>query len=129
MRMIDYGDCETKWARHAYRVARKQHRCDECGRTIAAGEQYKFATGLTDDTVWTAKVCGHCLIAAAWLNENCGGYLYHAIHEDFADHATGNLAMLRIVVGARRRWRSFADPARLLPVPLLPPAMNEHSGH
>jgi hypothetical protein len=127
--MIGYGDSDTKWSRHAHRVARVPHRCGECGRTISPGEQYKFATGLSDDSIWIAKVCQHCLVAAEWLNQNCGGYLYHAIHEDFREHADGNLAMLRIVVGAGRRWRSFADPARLLPVPALPPEMNEHSGH
>lgn len=123
MCMIDNGDDETKWSRHEHRVARKHHRCDECSRTISPGEQYKFATGLSDDSVWTAKVCRHCLVAAEWLSANCSGYLYHAIHEDFAEHAGGNLAMLRIVVGARRQWRSFGDPMRLLPVPGCPGEM------
>jgi hypothetical protein len=44
--------------------------------------------------------------------------------EDFGNHATANIPMLRIVVGARRKWCSFVDPSQLLPVPIDPPDMH-----
>ena len=71
-------------------------------------------------------MCAHCQVAAEWLEENCGGYLLDAVHEDFSEHATGNLPMLRIVVGARRRWKTFGGGG-LMALPVYPPDMKEHT--
>ena len=120
-------DADTRFSRSETRTARKAQRCGECGRIIARGEKYRVAAGLSYGEMWDAKVCVHCDVACSWLRENCNGYLYSAVLEDFGEHATGNMAMLRIVVGARRHWRSFADPECLLPVPKAPPDMNEHT--
>lgn len=49
--------------------------------------------------------------------------MYGSIIDDFAEHATGCVPMLRIAVGARRLWQTFSDPAKLLPVPSDPPDM------
>jgi hypothetical protein len=42
------------------RMARKVHRCGECGRTIEAGETYWYQTGVMDGQASTAKMCRHC---------------------------------------------------------------------
>lgn len=124
MCMFEPGDYQNEWYRSENRKARKEHRCGECGRIIQRGEQYRVAAGKTEGDVWDAKICVHCDVAASWLRENCNGYMYTAVLEDFGEHAEANLPMLRIVVGARRHWKSFADPGRLLPTPVYPPNMN-----
>lgn len=129
MCMADWEYGQSEFYRVSFPVARKDHTCQECGRKIAFGEKYHAAAGKSEGTMWTAKVCVHCQVAAGWLAKNCGGYLYHAIIEDIGNHAEGNISMLRIVVGARRKWRSFADPGRLLPIPSMPPDINENHVH
>jgi len=120
MCLVEGEDNPPKFFRELTPLAHKQHQCGECGRVIRPGERYIRASGKWDDRTSTHKICAHCRIAAEWLNEACGGYLFGAVHEDFAEHATGSFSMLRIVVGSRRRWRSFADPAILMPIPAEP---------
>lgn len=121
--MADDG-CYPEWSRSERRRARKIHMCSECGRVISPGEHYLYAAGKTEGDLWFAKVCDHCGVACDWLLKNCGGFLFHAVLEDFVNHAQGSLPMLRIVVGARRRWASMADGSRLLPIPGYPPNMH-----
>lgn len=40
--------------------ARKEHRCDECRRTIAVGEVYYKLTGVCDGRGFTHKSCRRC---------------------------------------------------------------------
>jgi hypothetical protein len=126
--MIEYAnDFRGVFSSRADPKARKAHRCDECGRDILPGETYRYARGMAYDEFWQAKVCAHCMVAAKWLLTNCRGFLYHGILDDFEEHAEGRFGMLRIKVGARRKWASFADPSRLLPVPPYPRDMIETS--
>lgn len=124
MCLFDAYDHHTEFSWSKIRKAAKDHRCGECARVIHKGEDYQYAAGKTDGLMWEAKVCSHCQVVAGWLRENCGGYLFNAILEDFQEHAEASIPMLRCVVGMRRGWRSFADPARLLPLPACPPNMN-----
>jgi hypothetical protein len=41
-------------------IARKEHRCTECGRRIAAGERYLYTWGIWDGSAWTFKTCPRC---------------------------------------------------------------------
>jgi hypothetical protein len=107
-----------------HRVARKLHICGECGRNIAKGERYRYVSAKSDGRVWTAKTCAHCDVPRQWLETNCNGYIYSSVIEDFGEHAEADVLMLRIVVGARRRWKAFADPSTLLPIPVYPGNMN-----
>ena len=121
--MIDTGDSPTVGWSETFRLARKDHWCGECGRTITAGEHYWYASGVSDHRGFSAKTCEHCHVMSEWLVNNCMGYIYSQQVEDFREHSEACLPMLRIVVGARRKWKSFADPARLLPLPVYPPDM------
>lgn len=107
-----------------FRIARKPHKCEECWREIRRGERYRLASGKMDSRMWSAKTCAHCDIPRQWLEANCDGYLYSQVIGDFMEHAEANMPMLRIVAGARRKWRSFGDPAQLLPIPVYPQDMD-----
>jgi hypothetical protein len=120
--MVDDADPPEFWREKSHH-ARKAHMCEECGRVISPGEVYWYGFGKQNGYTYDSKTCAHCRVLSDWLVRNCNGYLYGAIIDDFQHHAEGSLPMLRIVVGARRRWRSFQDQARLLPIPTDPPDM------
>jgi len=48
----------TTWI-DTWPVARKEHTCSLCWRTIRPGEKYRRGVGI-DGTVWTFKECRHC---------------------------------------------------------------------
>jgi hypothetical protein len=120
--VIDGDGCE--FSRVETRKAKKTHICRECFRVIHPGETYHYASGKSEGRMWSAKTCAHCDVAATWLLENCNGFLFGGVIEDFNDHAEGRMDMLRLTVGSRRKWRSFTDPARLMPIPAMPAAMD-----
>jgi hypothetical protein len=127
--MID--DADGGWVSFdkVHRVARKAHRCDECGRTIEPGETYWPWTGLGEGRFDHGKMCVHCEAAAQWLVEVCNGYLFHGIAQDLREHwdedwSYRNLWLGRAVVGMGRRWRRL--DGSLMPVPdrpVLPDAL------
>lgn len=123
MCMIDNGDRPEFWSEKTIRKSRKDHKCGECGRIIAIGEPYWYGFGKQDGYTYDAKTCQHCRIIANWLRRNCNGFIYSAMVEDFGNHAEGGIDMLRLVVGARRQWRSFNDRNVLLPLPRDPKDM------
>lgn len=41
-------------------VARKEHKCTECGRTINPGEEYEYVFGVWDGAAQTFKTCEEC---------------------------------------------------------------------
>lgn len=47
------------------RRAARDHRCGECGETIAKGAQYTHASGRWDGSMWSAKWCGRCAAVRA----------------------------------------------------------------
>jgi hypothetical protein len=115
-------DCDP-WElfRSTHHVARKEHQCMDCSRTIAKGERYHYATGLGDGRWDVMKLCQHCEAAAEWLVEVCNGYLYGAIGEELEEHWDEDLmfrskALGMAVLGHKRRWRTFRRDG-LMPVP------------
>jgi hypothetical protein len=57
----DFGDCESydfstmKWPK-----ARKEHKCEECGRAIAKGEIYQKFSGKFDGDMYHVETCAQC---------------------------------------------------------------------
>ena len=54
-----------------WRTARKQHKCCECGASIALGEHYHFAKGKWDGEWYEYKTCERCAdlrktLSAVW---------------------------------------------------------------
>lgn len=76
-------------------TARKEHRCDECGRAIQSGERYRKEAMLNEGDFVVYKTCEHCLQVRRWLGVVCRGWVYGAVEEDLLDHVTGDEDYLR----------------------------------
>jgi hypothetical protein len=89
--------------------AKKEHRCTECGRAIAAGEEYEYASGKIDGYFLVHKTCQHCTAARAWLLEACTGYVYTEVGEELIEHwweseTFRSVTLARLIAGMRHRW-------------------------
>lgn len=99
-------------------VARKDHRCDECGRTIHKGERYDYAGGRTYDGMDFYKTCAHCSAASHWLQVVCHGWVFGGRQEDLLDHVIGDEKELRsrpltrLVRWMRADWQDRAGELR-----------------
>lgn len=97
------------------RKARKEHKCDECGRAIHPGERYESTVGKWDGWVDVIKTCPHCLAAREWLATACLTWTYHDVLGELVEHwdeewDLRSMTLGRLIVGMRRRWRDGADP-------------------
>ena len=113
------------WARsrEAKPKARKAHRCNECGRDIQPGEQYRYFAGIhTENGSMVHKCCSHCEVASKWLLEQCNGYIYSAVAADIAEHINeveDGYSLARLWVGMKRKWKRF-DGEGLMGLPRMP---------
>jgi len=74
----------TTFERIENRVAKKQHRCCECRRTIEIGEQYENFAGKWDAEFWCFKTCSDCLsIRKSFF---CNGHEFHSILSRLTSH-------------------------------------------
>ena len=93
-------------ANSVHPIARKPHRCWECGRQIEVGERYRRTGIVEDGTAWTHKACLHCAGVMDTLSKECRGVVYGGVYEDVADHADYDVAWaIPLVEGMRARWR------------------------
>lgn len=66
-----YCDYDSpQWFRERVGVARKAHRCCECGCDIRPGERYEYAVGQWDGDISTFKTCERCLSFRKWMVAN-----------------------------------------------------------
>ena len=120
--MCRIQDCDPwDYFRSGHRVARKDHQCMDCFRTIHKGERYHYATGLADRRWCEMKLCQHCEAAAEWLREVCNGFLYGGIGEELEEHWDEDLtfrskALGMAVLGHKRQWQTFRRDG-LMPIP------------
>jgi len=82
---VDDGVPGLACERHVGR-ARKPYRCEECGRTISAGEAYRRTFLVWEGGAVATKTCRHCAVGQDWLNANCGGYVVGHVAQDIAEH-------------------------------------------
>jgi len=122
MCMIDEADGRLEFYNARMVIARKPHRCGECGREINRGETYHAASGKFEDKVDTYRTCAHCRVAGEWLERECGGHLIGDIEEDIWDHCLEGVYgfdLARLVAGMRRKWQRF-DGRGLMAIPRMP---------
>jgi len=66
------------------RIARKQHKCCECGRVIEPREKYEYVTGKWARERSVYKTCPDCLsVREAFM---CGSYYYTQVWEYVNEH-------------------------------------------
>lgn len=67
-------------------VARKLHRCEECGSAIAAGEAYESAKGIWDGRFDVFKTCARCVALRDHLKAHvrCFCWAHGSLHEDIS---------------------------------------------
>jgi RNase P subunit RPR2 len=56
------------------RTARKTHVCQDCRRTIEAGETYRIQAVKDYGDFWTWRSCLHCTSVARWLFSSAWGF-------------------------------------------------------
>jgi hypothetical protein len=119
--MVD--DCEpNRCSTEVSRRARKDHICNECHRTIKAGEVYRYFSGIDyDRCAFSHKICGHCGVVCDWLAINCNGYVLHGVYEDITEHVEtyNRFDLARLQVGMKRDWAAIRKPG-LMPLPKVP---------
>lgn len=115
---IDGGEMYYPYRVQNVKRARKEHRCDECNRTIAIGESYRYAFGVLDGDANHHHICAHCRVAADWLIDNCSGYLHCGVLEDIQEHVDQYryFGLARLKAGMLRKWRRFGGDG-LMPIP------------
>ncbi len=121
MCMMDDADGMVNVLSEARPLAKREHRCSECGRTIGPGEQYLREAFRWDGEFQSHKTCKHCEVARNWLSAECGGWCYGGVEEDVREHCFGHgygMDLYRLAVGMAWRWRT--PRGRLLPVPADP---------
>lgn len=121
--MCRIDECErVEIFRDKDRRARKEHKCSECYRAIAAGETYRFECGMCEGEFETYRTCSHCMVARGWLLKNCHGWVYSQVIEEIEEHAEEYpkiaLGLRKIMAGARRKWQR--KQGGLMPLPLMP---------
>lgn len=97
------------------RTARKQHKCNECGRAVQPGERYEHVRAKWDGDMATVRTCVRCLSLREWVKAHvpCFCWAHHDMIEDaintaqnYAHEAPGLLfgAYRRRVLIKRAAW-------------------------
>ena len=126
MCMFNDGDGAVTMLSEADPVARKDHKCRECGRVIERGERYHVDRFVWEGKLDAHKTCAHCMVAREWLRQECGGYLFGGVEEDIREHAHNGdypMGVYRLAVGMAWKWRT--PRGRMLPLPAVPMTTHE----
>lgn len=112
--MCNIEDAEAStFHRQVTRIARKEHSCYECGRTIRLGESYSDEAAMWDFTVETMRICPQCVAARGWLSDECGGYVFGTVFEELREHFDqGHKEIGRLVVAMRNDWERVLSADR-----------------
>ena len=57
---VDAGDGYTTTLNEKYPIAKKRHKCGECGRDIVIGERYEYYVGVNEGKLFIQKTCADC---------------------------------------------------------------------
>lgn len=59
-------------------TARKPHRCEECERTIAVGERYRYRFMVYDGYPQSTYTCSHCHEIEQWVSTNLPCFCWYS---------------------------------------------------
>lgn len=112
--MCAVDDCEP-WAvyKDSRPIARKQHRCVECYRTINDGERYFRAEGCIDGQWTTYKLCRHCDALSHFMRVLCNGWPFGGLYEELVEHwreGYVSIPLGRLIVALKLQWHGGSDP-------------------
>lgn len=107
--------------------ARKEHRCNECRRSISVGETYKRVEGRWEGGWSTFRICEHCLKCIkihGQIDADCDCYGLGDFWESFHEHIEGSYStegskFHRLEISANHKWRyrRGSRAGQLMPVP------------
>lgn len=81
------GGESSEFCNQAKKMAARQHKCNECGRTIVAGELYEYISGKWDGVFMVHKTCADCLsMRDAFFCSWCFGLIW----DDLREHVYGS---------------------------------------
>ena len=95
-------------------VARIEHKCQLCWRTIGPGERYNRQRNIGDDGPYVFKACAHChaYVLLTSLTDWCDdGYTA----DDLVEYEPGSIVEARWRAQHRRKWRR--RDGTLYPIP------------
>lgn len=108
--------------RMSVRTARKEHRCDECGKRIVAGEKYEVVVGKWDGNLGTFETCEQCRDLRQWTQNNvpCFCWAHGNILEDAKEAVVeaqyrAPTETVGLYFGFLRRLHSIKRPDRHAP--------------
>lgn len=137
--MCLYVDYDGSWEDFGSgsHVARVDHKCLECNRTITPGERYHWWKGVYDGDFQMSKMCAHCwgtIELGAGLTGCPKQWNWEYVHDlDMEIGFVGNCLedeghdlgqadryrLLRTVIGRRQQWRTRTGDLLPLPAPAL----------
>lgn len=111
------------------RKARKPHTCEECWRTIDAGETYHRTAGSWEGDFFTIKACAHCNVFRKYIDQADDGYFegyfggasawVENVYWNYADLPgttfEQRLALYRMARYFQGRWRDRNGDLRPVP--------------
>lgn len=119
MCMMDWCDDTVTMLSTSDPKARKAHKCAECGREIAVGEQYHVDRYVFEGRMTAHKTCAHCMVARDWLQKECGGWLFGSVEEDIGEHiGSHGFGLMRIAHGMDVMWKR--KDGRMWRLPRMP---------
>lgn len=107
-------------------IARKEHKCGECRRTILAGEPYERHSMVYEGTASDHAICSHCAVLSTWIGIQCGGTVTGELIEDIEEHARdyGRTDLAELALEARGQWcwseGTRCNGFRGKPIPAMP---------